>query len=105
MAVPSQWTTEQVAEWVGSLGLSAAAQSFAEHEIEGQVLLELTNVEIKEELGVTKFGHLKKLSKALEELRTLEKRAALAELSAATAELVSRVTASCTRPAFLPNNH
>ena len=92
VAPPSQWTAAQVAEWVGELDLPEAAQTFEEHEIDGAVLLELTNAELKEELGVTKFGHVKKLSKALQELRALEKRAALAELSAATAEVVDQVS-------------
>ena len=97
MAPPSQWTVAQVAQWVGSIGLPEAAQSFAEHEIEGAALLELTTAELKDELGVTKFGHVKKLSKAIEELRTFEQRDALAELSAATMEarttMVSRAWA------------
>ena len=92
MAAPSQWTVAQVAQWVGSLGLPEAAQSFAEHEVEGASLLELTAAELKDELGVTKFGHVKKLSKAIEELRTLEHGAALAELSAATTEAVKMVS-------------
>jgi len=69
--------------------LPEIAQSFVEHEVEGAVLLDLTTAELKDELGVTKFGHVKKLSKALEELRTLEKNTALAELAAATAAVVS----------------
>jgi hypothetical protein len=95
MAAPSQWTVAQVAEWVRSIGLPEAAQSFAEHEVEGAALLDLTTAELKDELGVSKFGHVKKLSKALEELRALEKGAALAEVNAATAAMVSSAWFYC----------
>jgi hypothetical protein len=91
-AAPSQWSAAQVAAWVGSLGLPEAAQSFADNDVEGEALLELTAAELKEELGVTKFGHVKKLTKALDDLRTLEQRAALAELQAATAEAAAMVS-------------
>ena len=49
MAAPSQWTVAQVAEWVRSIGLPEAAQSFAEHEVEGAALLDLTTAELKEQ--------------------------------------------------------
>ena len=98
---PSEWSAVQVAAWVGSLGLADAAHAFIDNDVEGEALLELTVQELKEELGIVKFGHIKKLRKALDELRERERKDALAEVAAATAAMVSSACCLALRLALL----
>ena len=55
-------------------------------------LLDLTEADLKVELGVRKLGHVMELRKALDTLRLSEQRAALRDLHAATAEAAVRTS-------------
>ena len=52
-----------VEQWLSQVGLAQYASVFAEHDIDGEVLLDLTDSDL-EKLGVT-LGHRKKLLKAI----------------------------------------
>jgi len=65
----SEWTTEEVCEWLRGLDLGHHVGSFREQAITGETLCELTADELKEELGVSKLGERKKLLLRLEGLR------------------------------------
>jgi class 3 adenylate cyclase/predicted ATPase len=56
-----------LAEWLGSHGLSQYAQTFAENNIEYSVLPDLTENDLIK-LGVSSLGHRKKLLRAIEAL-------------------------------------
>ncbi len=60
-------TTTDLAEWLGRLGLSQYAESFAENNIEYAILPDLTENDL-EKLGVSSLGHRKKLLRAIEAL-------------------------------------
>ncbi len=53
-----------IAEWLGALGLGRYTDAFAENDIDGDILLRLTNDDLRE-IGVSSVGHRRKL---LEEL-------------------------------------
>jgi class 3 adenylate cyclase/tetratricopeptide (TPR) repeat protein len=57
-----------VADWLNQLGLSQYQSAFAEHEIDAEVLPQLTAEDLKE-LGVSLLGHRRKLLTAIDELR------------------------------------
>ena len=48
-----------VAEWLGALGLSQYKDAFAENDIDGDILLRLTNDDLRE-IGVSSVGHRRK---------------------------------------------
>ena len=50
-------TTDDVAEWVASLGLDEYTRTFKQHSIDGAQLLELTDDQLRGELGISKIGH------------------------------------------------
>jgi len=58
-----------VKAWLVSLGLAQYAELFAANEIDGDVLPDLTDDELKE-LGIP-LGHRKKLLKAIGELNDI----------------------------------
>src|SRR5271168_2319266 len=69
MAGGTLWaTTMDVGDWLKSLGLGQYLGLFREHEIDGEVLPELTDVDL-EKFGVP-FGHRKRLLKAIAKLPT-----------------------------------
>jgi len=62
------WTIEKVVEWLTSAGLSHLSQSFEEHRITGDVLIELTSSDL-EEIGIKAFGDKKRVLKAVAQLK------------------------------------
>ncbi|KDQ15462.1 hypothetical protein BOTBODRAFT_292577 [Botryobasidium botryosum FD-172 SS1] len=67
---PSEWTVDQVVSWLGSKGFDQAiCDKFIEHDISGDVLLELDAAILKEELGIPAFGKRMRLASAITELR------------------------------------
>src|SRR5262249_60712379 len=57
-----------VSEWLASLGLSEYAERFAEHRIDFSTLRDLTEQDLKEELGVVRLGDRRKLLRAIAKL-------------------------------------
>jgi class 3 adenylate cyclase/predicted ATPase len=57
-----------VKEWLASLGLSEYADRFAEHRIDFSILRDLTDQDLKEELGVVALGDRRRLLRAIAEL-------------------------------------
>merc|ERR1711871_1450933 len=58
------WTIEKVVEWLSTVGLGRLSESFKEHRITGDVLLELSSGDL-EEIGVRAFGDKKRLLRAV----------------------------------------
>ena len=58
---------DSVAQWLEQLGLGQYASIFAENDIDGEVLPDLTESDL-EKLGVT-LGHRKKVLKAIAALQ------------------------------------
>src|SRR5215467_5885499 len=57
-----------VGEWLTSLGLSEYQDRFAEHRIDFSVLQDLTDKDLKEELGIVLLGDRRRLLRAIAEL-------------------------------------
>jgi class 3 adenylate cyclase/predicted ATPase len=74
-----------VKEWLASLGLSEYADRFAEHRIDFSILRDLTDRDLKEELGVVSLGDRRRLLRAI---------AHLAEAASAASQLAPGFEAS-----------
>ena len=57
-----------VREWLASLGMSEYADRFAEHRIDFSILQDLTDKDLKEELGIVLLGDRRRLLRAIAEL-------------------------------------
>src|SRR5262245_47572649 len=57
-----------VSEWLASLGLSEYADRFAEHRIDFSILRDLTDRDLKEELGILLLGDRRRLLRAIANL-------------------------------------
>jgi class 3 adenylate cyclase len=57
-----------LSDWLASLGLSEYADRFAEHRIDFSILRELTEQDLKEELGIVVLGDRRKLLRAIAKL-------------------------------------
>jgi class 3 adenylate cyclase/predicted ATPase/tRNA A37 threonylcarbamoyladenosine biosynthesis protein TsaE len=57
-----------VGEWLASLGLSEYAARFAEHRIDFSILQDLTDKDLKEELGIALLGDRRRLLRAIAKL-------------------------------------
>jgi hypothetical protein len=57
-----------VAQWLHGLGLGEYAATFAHHDVDGSILLELT-VEDLVSLGVSSVGHRRRLLSSIAALR------------------------------------
>ncbi|CAE8584457.1 unnamed protein product [Polarella glacialis] len=58
----ASWKADQVGEWLRSLGIDKeTAAKFVEQDVDGPALLELSDEEMKTELGVSKLGQRKKI--------------------------------------------
>ena len=58
---------EDIAQWLEGLGLGLYVQTFAENDVDAEMLHELTGDDLKE-LGVASLGHRKKLLRAIASL-------------------------------------
>eukprot|EP00800_Vazella_pourtalesii_P000648 TRINITY_DN10575_c0_g1_i14.p1 TRINITY_DN10575_c0_g1~~TRINITY_DN10575_c0_g1_i14.p1 ORF type:complete len:366 (-),score=72.03 TRINITY_DN10575_c0_g1_i14:81-1178(-) len=63
------WTLEEVGTWLEEIGLSQYKTTFADNDIDGCVLSMLTNENLKEEIGITSFGHRSKIIKQIKNLQ------------------------------------
>lgn len=52
----TQWTAEQVADWVAALGLTQYADAFVDEAITGLALVEMQHHDFKE-MGIMSVGH------------------------------------------------
>ncbi|KAH9854887.1 hypothetical protein C2E23DRAFT_816005 [Lenzites betulinus] len=67
---PSEWSVEEVVEWLKSKGFDqGVCDQFTEQEITGDVLLELDANILKTELGIVAFGKRVRIVNAISELR------------------------------------
>ncbi|KAI0832877.1 hypothetical protein BC628DRAFT_1348696 [Trametes gibbosa] len=67
---PSEWTVEEVVDWLKSKGFDqGVCDRFIEQEITGDVLLELDANILKSEIGIVAFGKRVRIVNAISELR------------------------------------
>src|SRR6516165_10898765 len=77
---------QQIADWLGKLGLSEYAQRFAENDIDFTILGDLTDKDL-EKIGIASLGHRRKLLRAIANLQTIEKSAPAVAVPAPAAPL------------------
>src|SRR5262245_21660815 len=75
---------QQIADWLGKLGLSEYAQRFAENDIDFTILSDLTDQDL-EKIGIASLGHRRKLLRAIGNLETIEKSAPAVAVAAPAA--------------------
>ncbi|KAH7108457.1 hypothetical protein BKA62DRAFT_682246 [Auriculariales sp. MPI-PUGE-AT-0066] len=67
---PSEWSVDQVIAWLRARGFDdGVCDKFAEHEISGDVLLELDATILKDEIGIVQFGKRMRIANAIQELQ------------------------------------
>ena len=67
---PSEWTVEEVVDWLRSKGFDeAVCDKFSEQEITGDVLLELDLAILKSEIGIVAYGKRIRIANAIADLR------------------------------------
>ncbi|KAF2809086.1 RA-domain-containing protein [Mytilinidion resinicola] len=64
----SQWSAEQCADFISSLGLTHYAETFVDEGITGDALIALQHAELKE-MGLTSVGHRLTILKAVYEIK------------------------------------
>ncbi|XP_072495864.1 NAD(+) hydrolase SARM1 isoform X2 [Notamacropus eugenii] len=67
--VPS-WKEAEVQTWLQQIGFSKYCERFWEHQIDGDLLLRLTEEELRDDLGMTSAITRKRFSRELTELKT-----------------------------------
>jgi class 3 adenylate cyclase/predicted ATPase len=68
---------QEIADWLGKLGLSEYAECFAENDIDFTILSDLTDQDL-EKIGIASLGHRRKLLRAIANVESIEKSAAIA---------------------------
>lgn len=63
------WSVGETMEWLGQQGLARYATTFAENSIDGELLLQLTNADLRDELKIVSFGDRKKLDLLIQQLK------------------------------------
>merc|ERR1711977_256113 len=63
------WTIEEVADWIAEIGFQQIRNIFVENYISGSELVELTNEELKEDLGVQALGARKAILREIKKLQ------------------------------------
>ncbi|PLW23139.1 hypothetical protein PCANC_25600 [Puccinia coronata f. sp. avenae] len=108
--LPDQWTVTEVSDWAKAKGLDEfTVGKFIEHEITGDVLLEL-DVNALKEIDLTAFGRRARVIKAIEELKKNQfahkqsQPSPLSPLSNGVHHLPSSSIDSTLQPSALPNS-
>lgn len=66
----SSWSTVEVGIWLESTQLGEYTEVFANNDIRGKELLNLSRRDLKE-IGMTKVGHIKRILMAVKELNMI----------------------------------
>ena len=82
---PSEWSISEVGAWLEARGLGKFRALFAEHEVDGAVLLSLAPKDL-DFMGLTTLGPRKKLLSSVSELRRAAVAAAGGETKSALGE-------------------
>lgn len=67
-----KWTTHRVLEWLDEIELSQYAQNFKGKAVDGEMLLTLDDIELKEDLHIEDKLHRRKIVKFLQHLQDVE---------------------------------
>ncbi|XP_076296862.1 sterile alpha and armadillo motif isoform X5 [Lasioglossum baleicum] len=65
------WSTEDVREWVKQTGFAECAQNFVESRVDGDLLLQLTEENLKEDIGLTNGIRRRRFTRELQNLKKM----------------------------------
>lgn len=65
------WSTEDVREWVKQIGFAECAQNFVESRVDGDLLLQLTEENLKEDIGLANGIRRKRFTRELQNLKKM----------------------------------
>lgn len=65
------WSTEDVREWVKQIGFAECAQNFVESRVDGDLLLQLTEDNLKEDIGLTNGIRRRRFTRELQNLKKM----------------------------------
>ncbi|XP_053987418.1 NAD(+) hydrolase sarm1 isoform X3 [Hylaeus volcanicus] len=65
------WSTEDVREWVKQIGFAEYAQNFVESRVDGDLLLQLTEENLKEDIGLTNGIRRRRFTRELQNLKKM----------------------------------
>ncbi|KOC70905.1 Sterile alpha and TIR motif-containing protein 1, partial [Habropoda laboriosa] len=65
------WSTEDVREWVKQIGFAECAQNFVESRVDGDLLLQLTEENLKEDIGLTNGIRRRRFTRELQNLKKM----------------------------------
>ena len=68
-AAVSEWTSAHVAEWLHQQGMFQYVEAFSRHGVDGEILLTLTEQELREDLKMRQIATRRKLFRAINALR------------------------------------
>jgi hypothetical protein len=66
---PEKWSVGDTMQWLAEQGLARYASTFAENNIDGPLLLQLGNDDLRDEVGIQSLGDRRKLVMLIEQLR------------------------------------
>ncbi|XP_043677181.1 NAD(+) hydrolase sarm1 isoform X3 [Vespula pensylvanica] len=65
------WSTEDVREWVKQIGFAECATNFVESRVDGDLLLQLTEENLKEDIGLTNGIRRRRFTRELQNLKKM----------------------------------
>lgn len=65
------WSTEDVREWVKQIGFAEYADNFAESRVDGDLLLQLTEENLREDIGLTNGIRRRRFTRELQNLKKM----------------------------------
>ncbi|KAK2581225.1 hypothetical protein KPH14_008022 [Odynerus spinipes] len=65
------WSTEDVREWVKQIGFAECAVNFVESRVDGDLLLQLTEENLKEDIGLTNGIRRRRFTRELQNLKKM----------------------------------
>lgn len=66
---PKEWSVGDTMQWLAQKGLARYAPTFADHNVDGALLLQLTSDDLRNELGIQSLGDRRKLQLYIKSLQ------------------------------------
>jgi hypothetical protein len=66
---PKEWSVGDTMQWLAKKGLARYAPTFADHNVDGALLLQLTSDDLRNELGIQSLGDRRKLQLYIKSLQ------------------------------------
>ena len=67
---PCKGTVDEVVAWLASIDCAGCAATFVQHEIDGETLLELSEAQLRDDLGITRMGDRARIRRERDRLKS-----------------------------------